>query len=61
MKLQRCSVKRLRVGQEVKWKACGHSGWWKVAFVSADGHYARLERGGVSQFVPIAALREQAR
>ena len=58
MRLRRAKIEDLRRGTPVKWPGCGHEGWWRVERV--DSRFARIERGGVSQYVPVVALRVEA-
>jgi hypothetical protein len=56
--MKRVKLIELRPRAKVKWPACGHSGWWQVERI--DSKFVRIERGGVSQYVPAAALRVPA-
>lgn len=58
MRMKRVKLIELRPRAKVKWPACGHSGWWQVERI--DSKFVRIERGGVSQYVPAAALRVPA-
>jgi hypothetical protein len=58
MRLRKAKVEALQRGTPVKWPGCGHQGWWRVERV--DSQFVRIERGGVSQYVPARVLRVEA-
>lgn len=58
MRMRKPKPDELKAHDRVKWRNAGHDGWWQVE--RSDGSFVRIERGGVSQYVPLGALRVEA-